>query len=140
MTFAMGSFLLLLTLAAPPPTPAAPPLSADEQRRLAAGEVIVRLVERQGGGPKEGIGTGVIDAPPERVFAALTDFAHYREWVPCVTRSDARPQADGSVLSAQTLDLPAFLGERHYQIRAVSRVEAGKAGTVFATHWTYVPG
>ena len=124
--------LLALLLAATAP--------AAEARRLAAGEVLVRLVEGPGGGAKEGVGTGVIDAPPERVFAALTDFAHYQEWVPFVTRSDARPQADGAVLCAQWLDLPALLGKRHYQIRAVSRVEAGREGKVFSVRWTYVQG
>lgn len=114
--------------------------AADEEHRLAAGEVVVHLVERRGGGPEEGVGRAVIDAPPERVFAALTDFAHYREWVPFVTRSDARPQPDGSVLSAQTLDLPGLLGRRHYTVRAVSRVETGREGRLFETRWTYVPG
>jgi len=108
--------------------------------RLAAGEVLVRLVETKGGGPREGIGTGAIDASPERVFAALSDFAHYQEWVPFVARSDARPQADGSVLSFQALDLPPLLGKRHYQIRAVPRVETGNEGRVFTIRWTYVPG
>jgi len=116
------------------------PRAAAETRRLVSGEVLVRLAERPGGGPAEGVGTGVIDAPPERVFAALTDFAHYQEWVPFVTRSDARPQADGAVLSAQWLELPALLGKRHYQIRAVSRVEMGKGGKVFVIRWTYVTG
>jgi polyketide cyclase/dehydrase/lipid transport protein len=119
---------LLVSLGAAP-TP-------DEARRLAAGEILVRLVETPGGGPKEGVGMGVVDAPPSRVFAALTDFAHYQEWVPFVRTSDARRQLDGSVVSAQSLHLPALVGDRSYKIRAVS-VASGKAWT---TRWTYVPG
>ncbi|MEA2694028.1 MAG: hypothetical protein QOJ16_3415 [Acidobacteriota bacterium] len=116
------------------------PLTPDAERRLAAGEVLVELVPNPGGGPDEGVAVGVVDAPPERVFAALTDFAHYQEWVPFVSRSDARPQPDGSVLSAQSLRLPALVGNRSYKIRAVAEIEAGKAGPVLRTRWTYVPG
>jgi hypothetical protein len=121
-------------------------LTADEDRRLTAGEVLVRLVPTPGGGPEEGVATGVVDAPPERVFAALTDFAHYQEWVPFVERSDAHPEADGSVVSAQSLHLPLLVGDRSYKIRAVSTVAAvsdlspGKGGKVWSLRWSYVPG
>jgi hypothetical protein len=108
----------------------------EETRRLAAGEVLVRLVETPGGGPKEGVGMGVVDAPPSRVFAALTDFAHYQEWVPFVRSSDAHREPDGSVVSAQSLHLPALVGDRSYKIRAVS----ASSGQLWTTRWTYVPG
>lgn len=125
---ALIAIALLLSLGAAP-TP-------DEERRLAAGEVLVRLVESPGGGPKEGVGMGVVDAPPARVFAALTDFAHYQEWVPFVRTSDARSQPDGAVVSAQSFHLPALVGDRAYKIRAVASASSG----VWTTRWTYVPG
>jgi hypothetical protein len=114
------------------------PLTPDAERRLAAGEVLVELVPNPGGGPDEGVAMGVVDAPPERVFAALTDFAHYQEWAPFVSRSDARLEADGSVLSAQSLRLPALVGNRSYKIRAVSLID--NQGKVWSTRWAYVPG
>jgi uncharacterized protein YndB with AHSA1/START domain len=134
-------FLALVILGLVAAAVGAGPLTAltpDAERRLAAGEVLVELVPNPGGGPEEGVAMGVVDAPPERVFAALTDFAHYREWVPFVTRSDARPQADGSVLSAQSLRLPALVGNRSYKIRAVSLID--NPGKVWSTRWAYVPG
>jgi ribosome-associated toxin RatA of RatAB toxin-antitoxin module len=96
------------------------------------GEVEVTL-RPVGDGPKEGIGAGVIEAPPERVFRALMDLDHWDEFMPFVEESDARPQPDGSVLSSQRLALPAMIGERHLQIRVT-----GQAGR--KVEWSYVPG
>jgi hypothetical protein len=105
--------------------------------------VLVEVAEPAGGGPGEGEGRGVIDAPPERVFAALADLAHYQEWMPFVQRSDARPEADGTVVSTQALHLPALIGDRRYRLRAVSTVAGGateKSGRSWSLRWTYVPG
>lgn len=96
------------------------------------GEVEVTL-RPAGGGPKEGIGSGIIEAPPERVFRALMDLDHWDEFMPFVEESDARPQPDGSVLSFQRLGLPPMIGERHLRIRVTG--EAGRK-----VEWSYVPG
>lgn len=98
-------------------------------------QVDVRL-RPVGSGPKEGIGRGEIEAPPDRVFRALVDLDHWDEFMPFLEESDARPQPDGSVLSRQRLDLPAFLGERRYEIRARSRTD----GRTWRLEWSYVPG
>jgi len=97
-------------------------------------------VEVPGDHPKEGAGTGVIDVPPQQVIAALTDFAHYQEWVPFVERSTAEPQSDGSIVSAQSLRLPALVGRRSYKIRAVFASRRGQDGEVFELRFRYVPG
>jgi hypothetical protein len=136
-TLATSALLAGVVTAGPSLTPAPTP---DETRRLAAGEVLVRLEEIAAAGPREGVARGVIDAPPERVAAVLADFAHYREWMPFVERSDARREADGTVVSAQSLHLPALVGDRSYRIRAVSAVAEGKDGRLWSTRWTYVPG
>jgi len=131
--------MILLLLLGPPPVAPAEGSSA-ELRRLAAGEVLVTLAPvSPAGGPREGIGRGVIDAPPDRVYRALTDWAHAEEWMPFVERSDAAPQPDGSVVSFQALDLPAPLGDRHYKIRARAGVASRKT-RVWRTRWSYVPG
>jgi ribosome-associated toxin RatA of RatAB toxin-antitoxin module len=90
--------------------------------------------------PREGIATGRIAAPPERVFRAVVDVAHWHEFMPFLEASDARPQPDGSVLSEQLLDLPFPLGSRHYQIRLRSRAERTPGGPVWQEEWSYVPG
>lgn len=96
------------------------------------GEVEVTL-RPVGDGPKEGIGVGLIEAPPERVFRALMDLDHWDEFMPFVEESDARPQPGGSVLSSQRLGLPTMIGERHLQIRVT-----GQPGR--KVEWSYVPG
>ncbi len=123
-----------------PPPAAPPPPTAAEAARLAAGEVL--LASRQAGPSRlaEEVGRGVLDAPPRRVFAAVVDLAHYQEWVPFVKRSDARPQADGSVVSFQSLALPFPLGQRHYEIAARSRLPEPGAAPAWLAWWRYLPG
>jgi Polyketide cyclase / dehydrase and lipid transport len=123
---------------APPPIP--PPPDAADAARLATGEVL--LSSRPYGTRQlaEEIGRGLIDASPQRVFAAVADFAHYDEWVPFVKKSDAHPQADGSVLSFQSLDLPFPLGTRYYRFRARTAVEERAGSAAWRVWWSYVPG
>jgi hypothetical protein len=140
---------LLAALAAPAPAPAGPagappavppPPTAAEAARLASGEV---LLASRPAGPRslaEEVGRGIIDAPPERVFAAVVDFAHYREWVPFVRRSDAVPQADGSVVGSQSLALPFPLGKRYYKIAARSAVPDPGEAPAWRVWWRYLPG
>lgn len=137
---------LLVALAAPVSDPAGappavpPPPTAAEVARLATGEV---LLASRPAGPRslaEEVGRGLFDAPPQRVFAAVVDFAHYQEWVPFVKRSDARPQADGSVISFQSLALPFPLGNRYYDIAARSSVPGPGTGPAWRAWWRYLPG
>jgi uncharacterized protein YndB with AHSA1/START domain len=121
----------------------APPRSAltsSERARLAAGEVLSSLRPAPEGGPQEGIGQGVIDVPPERVFRALTDYAHWQEFMPFLERSDAKPLPDGGAESQHVLDLPAPTGERRYKVRLQSRVEETTAGKRWNIDWKAVPG
>jgi uncharacterized protein YndB with AHSA1/START domain len=125
-------FVLALDASAAPP--------AGERRETPTGAVWVQMVPSGKGRPKEGIGHGVIDAPAERVYRALVDYRHWEEFMPFLERSDARPQPDGSVLSAQRLELPPPLGRRHYEIRARHRVEETARGKVWRVEWSSVPG
>jgi hypothetical protein len=123
---------------APPPLP--PPPSAAEAARLAAGEVLLASRRAPPWPLAEEMGRGIVDAPPERVFAAVTDLAHYQEWVPFVQRSDAAPKSDGSVVSFQSLALPFPLGRRYYKIRARGTVSEEGGGRVWRAWWRYLPG
>jgi hypothetical protein len=104
-------------------------------------EVTLRPVGQGGRGrAREGTGKGLIAAPPERVFRAVTDVLHWHEFMPFLAASDAQPQKDGSILSVQRLDLPFPLGERHFRIRLRGRVDHGPEGTVWRAEWSYIPG
>ena len=89
--------------------------------------------------PKEGVGRGIVEAPPERVFRALADYAHWQQWVPFLKSSDSQAQGDGSVLSRQVMALPYPVGERRYLVRFTQGSEAGSEGKVWI-RWAFVPG
>jgi polyketide cyclase/dehydrase/lipid transport protein len=145
-----AAVLLLLALPASsaPSAPASPftrlpetaALAAGDRARLVAGEVLAHLEPRRGPGPREGVGIGVVEAPPERVFRALADWGHWEEFMPFLERSAAAPQPDGSVLVDQALDLPAPLGERRFRVRGRARVEGSGAGRVWRLSWAALPG
>lgn len=118
---------------------AAPPdgLAAADREALARGETVARLVETAGGGVREGVGMRVLPAPPERVFRAVTDYGHYREFMPFMTASDATPEA-AAVVSRQTLALPG--GTRNFAVRARSEVRDGADSRLWIATWALVPG
>lgn len=127
--------LLALALAAPVPPGVRYPTPT--------GDVWVETASPGAGQPREGVGRGVIEAPPERVFRALTDYAHWSEFMPFLQASDAHPQTDGSVVAGHVMKLPAPTGERRYRVRFRQRIEAGPAGPAGKTwkiEWAYVPG
>jgi hypothetical protein len=136
MTYLPLLSVLLLAVVASPPGPALP----GEARQTPTGEVWVEMVSAGAGKPHEGVGRGVIEAPPERVFRALTDYAHWQEFMPFLKQADARPQADGSVLSRHVMALPSPLGERRYQVRFTQGIEAGPEGKTWWIRWAYVEG
>jgi uncharacterized protein YndB with AHSA1/START domain len=104
------------------------------------GEVRVSLATERQDGPRAGIGRGVVQAPPERVFRALADVEHWHEFMPFLEQSTARRRKDGSIESFQRLELPFPVGRRSYRIRVRSRVEQPAGGTVWHLDWTYEPG
>lgn len=106
----------------------------------APGEIKVELRAVGEGRPKEGIGQGRIEAPPERVFRAISDVEHWHEFMPFLEASDAKRLRDGSIESFQRLDLPFPIGRKTYRIRVRTRVEQAASGTVWHADWSYVPG
>jgi uncharacterized protein YndB with AHSA1/START domain len=103
------------------------------------GDVWVETASPGAGRPREGVGRGVIEAPPERVFRALTDYAHWSEFMPFLLKSGTSPQADGSVLAEHVMKPPAPTGERHYRVRFRQKAEAGAAGKTWTIDWASVP-
>jgi len=124
------ALLLLLALAAPglslPGTPYSTP----------TGDVWVESASPGAGKPREGVGRGVIEAPPERVFRALTDYGHWSEFMPFLQKSAASAQPDGSTVAEHVMKLPAPTGERHYRVRFRQQAEGG----TWRIDWAYVPG
>ena len=119
------------------PSAGSEPAFPGEARPTPTGTVWVEMVSAGSGKPREAVGRGVIAAPPERVWRALTDYEHWREFMPFLKASDSRPQPDGSALSEHVMDFPSPLGERRYRVRFTQGVQAG---TGWWIRWAYVPG
>jgi len=130
----LHALLLLLALAAPPLSLPGTPYSTP------TGDVWVETASPGAGKPREGVGRGVIEAPPERVFRALTDYGHWSEFMPFLQKSAASPRPDGSAVAEHVMKLPAPTGERRYRVRLRQRVETGPAGKTWTIDWAYVPG
>jgi uncharacterized protein YndB with AHSA1/START domain len=127
---------LLLTLALAGPGLSLPGV----QYPTPTGDVWVEMAAAGQGKPHEGVGRGVIEAPPERVFRALADYAHWSEFMPFLLKSGAQGQPDGSVVGDHVMKLPPPGGERHYRVRFRQRIEGGPSGKAWKIDWAYIPG
>lgn len=116
------------------------PALPGERQPTPTGEVWVEMVSAGSGKPREGVGRGVIEAPPERVFQALADYAHWEEFMPFLERSAVQPQPDSPVVSEHVMNLPSPMGERRYRVRFTQKVETGPKEKVWRIDWSYVPG
>lgn len=103
------------------------------------GAVRVSLGPAAADGPREGIGRGLLDAPPERVFRALSDVEHWHQFMPFLEQSTEKRRKDGSIESFQRLELPFPVGRRAYRVRVRTSAERTAGGTVWHVAWTYVP-
>src|SRR6476661_5139077 len=115
--------LLAFTLAVP--APALPGVAYPTP----TGTVWIEMASAGADKPREGVGRGVIEAPPERVFRALTDYGHWSEFMPFLQKSAARPKPAASVLGAKAMNLPAPGGKGHSRSASGSvRRTAPRAG------------
>lgn len=121
--------LLALLLAAPSLADRLPPY---ERERLERGETVVTMVEVPGSPVREGLARRVLAAAPERVFRAISDYAHYAEFMPFVTSSRAAGEGEWEL----TLDLPWPSPDERFRITAESRAEPGS----WTASWRLVPG
>ncbi|HXU31225.1 MAG TPA: SRPBCC family protein [Thermoanaerobaculia bacterium] len=113
------------------------PLSATDRARLEKGEILLGSIEIPGTSFKEGVGRALIPQPIERVERAVADVLHYEEFMPFLESSTAEPQADGSILSRQRLDLPGLLGTR----RLTARFRLARpTPSTYSVTWISLPG
>lgn len=126
-----------ISAAGSPKIAKAAPLSAADRARLENGEILLGSTEVPGTSFKEGFGRAFIPLPVGRVERAVADVLHYGEFMPFLESSTAEPQADGTILSRQRLDLPGLLGTR--KLTARFRL-ARPTPTTYQVTWASLPG
>lgn len=143
--------LLCSLLGAPPSTPAvagcrldSPPLTrqptADEWRQVDRGEVVSWMIEAEGSPVKEGIALGLVEAPPARVYAVVTDNARFADFMPYVEESTVETRPDGTLVNRQRLDLPWPVRDREYEIALVNEVLADAEPPLWRSSWSHLEG
>jgi len=112
---ALHALALMILLAEPP---------AEQKWEIAAQEdgLTVHARERKETGVQEMKATGIIDAPPERVWKAIRDYENYTKTMPYteVSRVLAREDGDRVVYLYSVINAP-FVDKRDYVIRLVDR-------------------
>ena len=73
--------------------------------RLERGEVVTELTDGPGG-RRDARARALIAAPPEKVFAAVTDYEHYKDFMPFTTVSDVRRREGDTVWFYTELSFP----------------------------------
>ncbi|MEM7482828.1 MAG: SRPBCC family protein [Acidobacteriota bacterium] len=118
---------------------------ANDRDRLNAGEAIVRLeTTASPGEPRLGEIRRVLDQPADRLFRAILDCHHYREFMPYVTASDGKLVAQGTIDCRQTVKTPFSRRLRSFTVRlrpAGSTAPDGTSGKVtYTASWSLAPG
>jgi len=97
-----GIIAIFLIAATAPPN-----LTPEETAKLDRGEIIVKFKEKP-----EGINLrlveamGIIDAPRERAWNVIGDYANYKEFMPQVQESEIRKKEGNTVWQYQKLSIP----------------------------------
>jgi len=134
----VATFLFALPVLAQP-TPVIPSLSQDQVDRLNAGEVLVDLNADLD--PPVGDAIGVIDAPPEAVFAIVSDFARQSSWLDDVTLSEVVGEEEGGIVLCHGItDTPWPMEDREWTNRTWNGQMEVDGVPVYVSNWVYVPG
>lgn len=97
--------------------------------------VTIFVRERPGGPVKEGLGKGVLDAPPCRVFQVLTDSDHLVEFMPYVKARIVKNAGRDWEYGCQYLDFPWPLWDRFVNFR-VDRIQNYRNNACeYFLHW-----
>jgi ribosome-associated toxin RatA of RatAB toxin-antitoxin module len=108
-----------------------PDLDPALRARLESGAIVTELTEGPGG-RRDARARALLGAPPERVFEAITDYEHYREFMPLTTVSEVRRREGDTVWFYTELSFP--LKTIRYEIK----LKLDKAR--LRTEWTLVDG
>jgi ribosome-associated toxin RatA of RatAB toxin-antitoxin module len=86
-------------------------------------------------GIREVLAKAIIDHPPERLFAVISDYERYADFMPYVKRSETLRQQDGIRWVFQHLAFPFPISDRHYTIE-VSDLASRPQDGFYCIEWT----
>ena len=115
---------------------AVPARAADDTKGLESGQVDVRMVDVPGSGTPKVVVRAIVESPPAKVWAVVSDCAHYRERMPRIARSRQVKREGNKVTCEVTVEMPFPLANLTATTEAVH--EEGPAG--MSRRWKLVHG
>ena len=91
------------------------------------------------GEDREIIATAEVAAPPEVVFKVLSDFEHYRDFMPYVEESRVLIRKGDNEAVTYARIAPPFVSERDYPLKVRMTRGSPSNGGVFMVEWTANP-
>lgn len=85
------------------------------------------------------IATAEVEAPPEVVFKVVSDFEHYRDFMPYVEESRVLTRKGDNEVVTYARIAPPFVSERDYPLKVRMTRGSPSNGGVFKVEWTANP-
>ena len=85
------------------------------------------------------IATAEVEAPPEVVFKVVSDFEHYRDFMPYVKESRVLTRKGGNEVVTYARIAPPFVTERDYPLKVRMTRGSPSNGGAFKVEWTANP-
>jgi ribosome-associated toxin RatA of RatAB toxin-antitoxin module len=109
----------------------------DVAKRLDSGDVVISTEKVEGSDLPRSIAMGVIDAPPEKVWALVTDCDNFYKTMPRIAASKVIERDGGTVVCRVTADLPFPVPDLTSETRAIMTVEPG---VKWERRWSLIKG
>ncbi len=109
----------------------------DTAKRLEAGEVIITNEKLEGSSVPRVTAVGVIEAPPEKVWAIIEDCANYSKNMVRIGASKLIERDGGTFICEVTADLPWPVPDLTSRTRAVHTIEPG---VLWQRKWSMISG
>jgi ribosome-associated toxin RatA of RatAB toxin-antitoxin module len=120
-------------------SPDGKPLTDEQRTALDKGEILVHLAAIKDTPVKKATAIALVDAPPEQVFAVLTDYNEFTRFMPYCKKVKLQKRKDEKSWVRFELDFPWPIGDRHYVLQMTDRREEVAGTPVLVSRWTYEP-
>ncbi len=103
--------------------PSGQAFDAAQVKALLEGKTISALGEASDGGPRPGLGVGVVEAPPADVFRVLRDYSHFQDFMPYIKKVTVDEHVGSRWVVSYTVRPPMGIGDRDYQLEVFDERE-----------------